>query len=163
MFEADLWNVNRLSSTILFRFRHCVNIGVQQDTFPSPVPSGKAIFALQKNSKISSSSAQWLYIFIFVADRLNFISYLVSVLKLESDMSIVLWSLGLVIITEYVCVRVGVRARACVHVCVCASVRVGVRVCVCACGRTRPCLWCSRECCCSVIVHEVSSCCLCRW
>ena len=58
MFEADLWN----GTPIFFRFGHCVNIGVQQDSFPAPLPSGKAIFALQKHSKVSSSSARWLYI-----------------------------------------------------------------------------------------------------
>ena len=58
MFEADLWNADSLSSANFFRFRDCITIGVQQDSFPAPVPSGKAIFALQKNSKVSSSSAR---------------------------------------------------------------------------------------------------------
>ena len=48
MFEVDLRNVESLSSTIFFRLGHCVTIEVQQDSFPAPVPSGKAIFALQK-------------------------------------------------------------------------------------------------------------------
>ena len=52
MFEADLRNVGSLSSTNFFRFVHCVNIGVQRDCFPGPVPSGKAIFALQKHIKV---------------------------------------------------------------------------------------------------------------
>ena len=63
MFEADLWNADSLSSANFFRFRHCVNIAVQRDSFPALVQSGKVIFALQKNSKVSSSSAQWLYAF----------------------------------------------------------------------------------------------------
>ena len=64
MFEADLWNGGSLSRANYFRFGHCVNVGVQQDSFPAPVPSGKAIFALQKHSKVSSSSARWLYTFV---------------------------------------------------------------------------------------------------
>ena len=46
-----------------FWFGHCVNIGVQQASFPAPVLSGKAILALQKPSKVSSSSTQWLNTF----------------------------------------------------------------------------------------------------
>ena len=52
MFEAALQNVDSLSSTNFFRFVHCVYIGVQRDCFPAPVPSGKAIFVLQKHSKV---------------------------------------------------------------------------------------------------------------
>ena len=64
MFEADLRNVDSFSSTN-FWFGHCVNIGVQQDSFPAPVLSGKASFAaLQKHSKVSFSSARWLYTFV---------------------------------------------------------------------------------------------------
>ena len=58
MFEADLWNVNSLSSTNFFRFGHCVDIGVQQDSFPASVLSGRAIFVLQRHSKFFSSSAR---------------------------------------------------------------------------------------------------------
>ena len=64
MFEADLWNGDGLSHANYFRFGHCVNIGVQQDSFAAPVPSGKAIFTLQQHSKVSSSSARWLYTFV---------------------------------------------------------------------------------------------------
>ena len=53
MFEVDLWNIDSLSSTFLFG--SSFNIGFQQDSFPTPVPSGKAIFALQKPRKFSSS------------------------------------------------------------------------------------------------------------
>ena len=52
MFEVDLWNIDSLSSTI---FGSIFNIVPQQDSFPTPVPSGKAIFALQKHRKVSSS------------------------------------------------------------------------------------------------------------
>ena len=52
MYEADLPNVDSLSSTNCFRLGYCVNIGVQPECFPAPVPSGKAIFALQKHSKV---------------------------------------------------------------------------------------------------------------
>ena len=38
MFEADLWNGDSLLRPNFFRFGHCVNIGVQQDSFPAPVP-----------------------------------------------------------------------------------------------------------------------------
>ena len=58
MFEADLWNSDSLSRATFFRFGHCVNIGVQLDSVPAPVLSGKAIFALQEHSKVSSSNAQ---------------------------------------------------------------------------------------------------------
>ena len=51
---------------IFFRLGLFVNIGGQQDCFPVPVPSGKAIVALQKHSKVSSSSAQRLYTFVMV-------------------------------------------------------------------------------------------------
>ena len=57
-FEADLWNVDSRSSTNYVWFGHCVNIGVQWDGFPAPVPSGKASFALQKRSRAFSSSAR---------------------------------------------------------------------------------------------------------
>ena len=50
-FEADLPNFDSLSSTNCFRFGHCINIGVQRECFPAPVPSGKAIFALQSTEK----------------------------------------------------------------------------------------------------------------
>ena len=33
MFEADLLDVDSLSRTNIFRFSHCVNIGVQHDGF----------------------------------------------------------------------------------------------------------------------------------
>ena len=36
----------------IFRFGHYINIGVQRDCFPAPVPSGKAIFALQKHNRV---------------------------------------------------------------------------------------------------------------
>ena len=49
---------------IFFPLGHCVNIGVQQDSFLVPVPSGVAKYALQKHSKVSSSSARWLYTFV---------------------------------------------------------------------------------------------------
>ena len=39
IFEADLWDVDSLSRTNTFRFSHWVNIGVQHDGFPAPVPS----------------------------------------------------------------------------------------------------------------------------
>ena len=71
MLGADLWNVDGLSSANYFRFGHCVNIGVQQHSFPAPVPPGKAIFALQKNSKDSSSSARWLHTFLMVGQRVD--------------------------------------------------------------------------------------------
>ena len=64
MFEADLWNGDSLSRANFFRFGHCVNIRVQQDSFPAPVPIGKAIFGLQTHSEVSSSSAWWLYTFV---------------------------------------------------------------------------------------------------
>ena len=64
MFETDLWNGDSLSRANCFRFGHCVNTGVQLDRFPAPVPQGKASFALQKHSKVSPSSAQWLYTFV---------------------------------------------------------------------------------------------------
>ena len=35
-----------------FRFGHCINTGVQSGTFPAPVPSGKAIFALKRTAKL---------------------------------------------------------------------------------------------------------------
>ena len=37
--------------------------------FPAPVPSGKAIFALQKHSIFSSSSAQRLYSFVVAGEE----------------------------------------------------------------------------------------------
>ena len=61
MFKADLWNVDSLSSATFLLFGHCVRIGVQRDSFPAPLPSGKAILVLQKNSKVSSLSAQRLH------------------------------------------------------------------------------------------------------
>ena len=64
MFETDLWNDDSLSRANCFRFGHCVNTGVQLDSFPAPVPQGKASFALQKHSKVSPSNAQWLYTFV---------------------------------------------------------------------------------------------------
>ena len=64
MFEADLWNGDSLSSTNFFRFGRCVNIGVQQDSFPAPVLQGKAIFVLKKHIKVSSSSVRWFYTFV---------------------------------------------------------------------------------------------------
>ena len=60
-FKADLWNSDSHSRANFFRFGHCVNIGVQQDSFLVPVPSGVATFARQKHSKVSPSSARWLY------------------------------------------------------------------------------------------------------
>ena len=53
MFEVDLWNIDSLSSTIFFG--SSFNIGFQQDSFPTPVPAGKAIFALRKHMNVSSS------------------------------------------------------------------------------------------------------------
>ena len=38
MFETDLWNGDSLSHAYFFRFRNCINTGVQQDSFPAPVP-----------------------------------------------------------------------------------------------------------------------------
>ena len=35
MFEADLWDVDSLSRTTIFRFGHCVNIVVHLDGFPA--------------------------------------------------------------------------------------------------------------------------------
>ena len=66
MFETDLWNGDSLSLANCFRFAYCVNTGVQLDSFPAPMPQGKASFALQKakHSKVSPSSAQWLYTFV---------------------------------------------------------------------------------------------------
>ena len=52
MFEADLWDVDCLSRSNIFRFGHCVDIGVQHDGFPAPVPSGSAIFANEKHRKV---------------------------------------------------------------------------------------------------------------
>ena len=63
MFEADLWNVDSLSSANFFG-SGTTNIGVQWNSFPAPVPSGKAIIALQKHSRVSSSSARRLYKFV---------------------------------------------------------------------------------------------------
>ena len=40
------------------RFGHCVNIEVQQDGFPEPVPSGSAIFAPEKHREAFSSSTR---------------------------------------------------------------------------------------------------------
>ena len=87
MFEADLRNVDSLSSTNSLRFGHCVDIGVYEDSFPAPVLSGKVIFALQKHSKASSSSARWLYTFVMARGEksigkalllVGFLSYLDS-------------------------------------------------------------------------------------
>ena len=61
MFEVDLWNVDCLSSANIFRLGHCVKIGVQRDSFPAPEVR---IFALQKHSEVSSSSAQRLFTFV---------------------------------------------------------------------------------------------------
>ena len=66
MFEADLWNVDSLSSANFIRFRHYVNIGVQRDNFPVPVLSRMATFALQQYSKVSSSTTRWVYTFVLV-------------------------------------------------------------------------------------------------
>ena len=49
MFEADLWNGDSLSRAIFVQLGHCVNTGVQQDSFPAPVPYGKVIFVLQQS------------------------------------------------------------------------------------------------------------------
>ena len=70
MLEANLLSVDSLSSTNSFQFKHCINIGVHRHSFPAPVLSGKAILALPhkvKNSRVSSSSAQWLHIFLLAA------------------------------------------------------------------------------------------------
>ena len=67
---------------IVFRFGHCINIRVQQDSL-----SGKVIFALQKHSKVSSSSTRWLYTFLMAGGEksigkalllVGFLSYLDS-------------------------------------------------------------------------------------
>ena len=50
----------------LFSVRHYVNSGVQQDSFPAPVLSGKAIFVPQMHIKVSSSSARRCIHFNFV-------------------------------------------------------------------------------------------------
>ena len=71
MFETDLWNGDRLSRANCFRFGHCVNTGVQLSSFPAPVPHGKAGFALQKHSKVSPSSAQWLYTFVMAGGEIK--------------------------------------------------------------------------------------------
>ena len=64
MFEADiLWNADSLSSTNFFRFVDWVTIGFQGDSFPAPVPSGKAIFGLHNQSKVSYSGPA-LYMFV---------------------------------------------------------------------------------------------------
>ena len=51
MFEDDLWDVDSLSRPNIFRFGHCVDIGVQQAALPAPVPSGSAIFANESTAK----------------------------------------------------------------------------------------------------------------
>ena len=51
MFEVDLRNGG-----------HCVSIGVQQDNFPAPVPSRKAIFALQSPGKFLLQAPGAVYI-----------------------------------------------------------------------------------------------------
>ena len=64
MFEVDVRNVNSLSSANYFRYKHCVNISVHCNSFPAPVPSGKATAPLQlevKKNEVSPSSAQLLY------------------------------------------------------------------------------------------------------
>ena len=38
MFEADLGNGDSLSHANYFRFGHCINTTVQQDTLLAPVP-----------------------------------------------------------------------------------------------------------------------------
>ena len=35
-----------------FRSGHCINTGVKSGTFPAPMPSGKAIFALKRTAKL---------------------------------------------------------------------------------------------------------------
>ena len=39
VFKADLRNADSLSSATFYQFGHCVNIRVQQDSFPAPVAS----------------------------------------------------------------------------------------------------------------------------
>ena len=66
IFEADLWNGDSVPLTRQFFsfLGHCINGLVQQNSFRAPVLSGKAIFGLQRQSKVSSSSARWLYILV---------------------------------------------------------------------------------------------------
>ena len=66
MFEADLWDVDNLSRPNIFRFGHCVDIGVQQAALPAPVPSGSAIFANEKHSKVFFFKLPALYALIMM-------------------------------------------------------------------------------------------------
>ena len=63
MFEADKWNADSLLCTNFFCFVDWVTIGFQGDSFPAQVPSGKAIFGLHNQSKVSYSGPA-LYIFV---------------------------------------------------------------------------------------------------
>ena len=54
---------------IVFRYGHRVNIGIKQDTFKVPVPSGKATFVLQKHSEVSSSA--WVVVYICNGGRIK--------------------------------------------------------------------------------------------
>ena len=88
MLEAYLWNVDSHSRANLFWFEHCLNVEVQQDSFPAPVLPGKAIFVRQKHSEVLSSSARWLYTYYVMAGgeksigkallQVEFLSYLDS-------------------------------------------------------------------------------------
>ena len=62
MFEADLWNANSLSSAIFFQFDYCVNIGVQQDSFPGPVPSGRPSLRFKRTAKFLLQTPGAVYI-----------------------------------------------------------------------------------------------------
>ena len=83
MFETDLWNGDSLSRANYFRFGLCVNTGVQLDSFPAPVHQGKASFALQKHSKVSPSSAQWLYTFVMAGGEKSIGKVLLQVVFLS--------------------------------------------------------------------------------
>ena len=49
-----------------FRIEHCINIGVQPESFLAPVSSVKDIFALRRQNQVSSSCTQQLHIFEIV-------------------------------------------------------------------------------------------------
>ena len=66
MFEADLWDVDSLSRPNIFLFGHRVDIAVQQAGLPAPVPSGSAIFANEKHSKVFFFKRPALYALIMM-------------------------------------------------------------------------------------------------
>ena len=62
MFEADLGNSDSLSHAHFFRFWHCVNIGVQQDSLPAPVLSGRSSLSFRGTAKFLLQAPGAVYI-----------------------------------------------------------------------------------------------------